>query len=576
MRKMTEKESSRNFFLKKMFLFLFFLCAVFNGFYLTAQEFSSTDKEWILAARAFSVDGQASKAAQSAAAVLPRLILERIAAGTGREVMFDEKAARKSDELLTERLNLFLQMSKEVKSRDSLVLNTYSALEFEMALKEQEKKIKALQDKIDANLEKQRGVYQPEKIKKKALREIKNDLAPQTETIVLYKNDSEALFLASAEAEADGIFSRKYQKEVAAAKINALISGSVSFYGNYISASVELVFFPGGKKSAGAMEVGSLAQINSMAENLAFALMPQISNGLPVELEFQVNPKEALSGAILTIDNVVYDPMPEKAVVSSGFHSVSFEADNFAKETFVYDFSGRRRFFVEVNFKEKSEGSVKLVLSKFVPGDIFFDGKYAGPSSKSDFVDVPLKVNGDTVFGYFESGSETMFLQIPGNLMVDQNQLQARVKVFDVSKNIDRRRKMMYLSYSALMLSLPYLFFTYGRFVSYQRSYQSSYGGVSADEYNKYQKLSLIGTGITAACGVWFVCELVAYLIAVDKVLPPKAKKISGRTLGKMENARRMEDIQRMMENEADALKPYMPQKEERDYGPELQDEEKK
>lgn len=577
---MTEKGRNRISFLRKktLSLLLAFACAK-AAFSVEAQ--SLQDKSWVLAASKFSVEGATSKAAQSAASVLPKLILERISVDVDRSIMADEKAARKNDELLTERLDLFLQLSKEIKARDALVLNNYNNIAFELALNDAQKKIKAIQDKIDANLKKQEGVYHPEKSKKKVLRELRPDLMESTEKIALYKNDSEALFEASEDAQKQGVFSRTYEKEAASAKINAVISGKITFFGGYACATVDLVVFPGGKKTASAMEVGSLSQISLIAENIAFELLPKIANGLPVELEFRVSPKEALANAVLTIDNIVYDPMPEKAVVSSGFHSVSFEADNFARETFVYNFSGRRRFFIEVNFKEKSEGSVKLVLSKFVPGDIFFDGKYIGPSSKTDYVDVPLKVNGDTVFGYFESEladkrhpenthNEIMFMQIPRNLMTDGNRLQTKIKVFDVSKNIDRRRKMMYLSYSALILSLPYLFYTYGRFTTYQRGVQTNYGDVQRDEYNKYRTLSLVGTGITAACGVWFVCELVAYLIAVDKTLPPKAKKIKAGTQRKMEVARQLEAVQEMMQSESEAIAPYMPKKT---LGPKNKDE---
>ncbi len=573
MRKMMEKGRNRISLLrKKIFpLLIAFACARAALF---ADDQSLQEKSWILAANKFSVEGAASKAAQSAANVLPKLILEHISVDMERSIMEDEKAARKNDELLTERLDLFLQLSKEIKSRDALVLNNYNNVAFELALNDAQKKIKNIQDKIDANLKKQEGIYHPEKSKKKILRELKPDLMETTEKIALYKNDSEALFEASEEAQKQGVFSRKYEKEAASAKINAVVSGKITFFGDYACANVDLVVFPGAKKVASAMEVGSLSQISLIAENIAFELLPQIANGLPVELEFRVNPKEALANAVLTIDNIVYDPMPEKAVVSSGFHSISFESDNFARETFVYNFSGKRRFFIEVNFKEKSEGSVKLVLSKFVPGDIFFDGKYVGPSSKTDFVDVPLKVNGDTVFGYFESEladkkhpenthNEIMFMQIPRNLMTDGNRLQTKMNVVDLSKNIDRRRKMMYLSYSALILSLPYLFYTYGRFTTYQRGVQTNFGDVQKDEYNKYRNLSLVGTGITAACGVWFVCELVAYLIAVDKTLPPKAKRIKAATQRKMENARQLEAVQSMMQAESEAITPFLPKKSE-------------
>ncbi|MBQ7620608.1 MAG: hypothetical protein IJS51_10855 [Treponema sp.] len=534
------------------------------------SEFVEAEKTpWVLAARKFNAESARSKSAEAAASVIPKLILERISVDLNRDVLRDEKISRKTDALLTERLSLFLQLSKEIQARDSLVLNNYSTIEFEMAVHDQQKKIKEIQDKIDANLERQELVFHPEKGKKKLVKELGKELAPQKEIVTLYKNDSEALFAASSDAESEGVYSRKYAREISSAKINSLITGSMVFYGEYVSVQVDLLVYPGAKKAASAMEVGSLSQISRIAENLSFELLPKIANGLPVELNFNINPAAALKSAILTIDNIVYDPIPDKAIVSAGLHSIALEADNYARETFVYDFSGSRRFFIDVNFKEKSEGSVKLVLSRFVPGNMFFDGKFVGPSSKTDYVDVPLKVNGDTVFGYFEGTykdkQEMMFMQIPANLMVDGNLLETKMKVFDISKNIDKRRKIMYVSYSALILSLPFLFYSYGRFFYYQRARTAGYGDVASDTYNTYRQMSLWATGISAACGVWFVAELVAYLIAVDKTLPPKARKVRRGTVRRMENSRQLEAVQTMMQGEADAISPLMPKRQEED-----------
>lgn len=558
-----------NFFWKIFFLSLFAFCFLTPAIFCESEFVEAEKTPWVLAARKFNAESARSKSAEAAASVIPKLILERISVDLNRDVLRDEKISRKTDALLTERLSLFLQLSKEIQARDSLVLNNYSTIEFEMAVHDQQKKIKEIQDKIDANLERQELVFHPEKGKKKLVKELGKELAPQKEIVTLYKNDSEALFAASSDAENEGVYSRKYAREISSAKINSLITGSMVFYGEYVSVQVDLLVYPGAKKAASAMEVGSLSQISRIAENLSFELLPKIANGLPVELNFNINPAAALKSAILTIDNIVYDPIPDKAIVSAGLHSIALEADNYARETFVYDFSGSRRFFIDVNFKEKSEGSVKLVLSRFVPGNMFFDGKFVGPSSKTDYVDVPLKVNGDTVFGYFEGTykdkQEMMFMQIPANLMVDGNLLETKMKVFDISKNIDKRRKIMYVSYSALILSLPFLFYSYGRFVSYQRARTAGYGDVASDTYNTYRQMSLWATGISAACGVWFVAELVAYLIAVDKTLPPKARRVRRGTVRRMENSRHLEAVQTMMQGEADAISPLMPKRPEED-----------
>ncbi|MDE6068431.1 MAG: hypothetical protein K2F89_05710, partial [Treponemataceae bacterium] len=57
-----------------------------------------------------------------------------------------------------------------------------------------------------------------------------------------------------------------------------------------------------------------------------------------------------------------------------------------------------------------------------------------------------------------------------------------------------------------------------------------------------------------SACGAWMLGELVAYLIAVDKILPPKAKKIKSKTLRKMEAERELEEQRALEEMAASQL----------------------
>ncbi len=540
---------------------------------------TSADKketEWILAARKFELPKNSTygKTAEAAASVIPKLILERISVDMTRAVLRDEQAARKTNSLLNERLSLFLELSKEVKKRDALILNSYSTLEYEIALNNQQKKIDEVQKKIDDNLEKQNAVFYPDNGRRRIVRQIQKELRSESEKIKLYQNDPEKLFAASKEAEEEGVFSWKYSKEIISAKINSLITGNFIIYGNYISVSVDLIGFPGAKRNASATEVGAVSDLDQIAENLAFELLPKIANGLPVEMEFRLLPEDARKTAVLTIDNVVYDGIPDKAIVSSGFHSVSIEADNYARETFVYDFSGKDKFLIEVKFRESREGSVKLVLSKFVAGNMFFDGKFVGSSSPSSWVEVPLKVNGDSVFGFFEGSvkdkeaeggfrKEYMFMQLPTKLMADGAELETRVKVEDLGKKIDHRRRMMYVSYSALIMSLPVMFYAYGKFNYYQRGLSSSYGNVSADDYNKYKNLSLWTTGASIACGVWFAVELFAYLSTTDRILPPKARKVRKSTLRKIEAAKRTDEIGALMRAETEVLSPLMPKENE-------------
>lgn len=526
----------------------------------------SSDEAWILAAQKFEIEEykEHSAALESAAAVIPKLILEQISLDTKRTVLRDERLSQKLDSLLTERLSLFLDLSKEVKSRDALVLNNYTMFEYQSALKAQEKKIDEVQKKIDANLKAQEEAIFPETGKKRSARKMRKLWEPEARQVSLYGQDPEKLFSPSDSFKKEGVDSRAFAKDVSNAKISGLVSGSMISYGNYLSVTAELTVFPGAKKVASVTEVGALSDIRQIAKNIAFALLPKIANSMPVELEFNIFPEAAAENATLTVDSVVYRPVPKKVSLGSGFHSISVDAEGFARETFLYDFSGQSKFLVEVNFREESKGEIKLALSRFVPGTMFFDGKFAGESSASDFVKVPLKVNGNTVFGYFEGTvkdkdaeggerSETMFMMIPSNLMADGAELEMNLRVFDVSKNIDKRRRMLYVSYSALLLSLPIMFYSYGRYDSIMNGYLAGYGNFDYDEFKLYRTLSFAGIALVSACGAWMVTELVLYLLAVEKTLPPKAKKIKSKTLRKMEVEREREE-QRALEEMAAQL----------------------
>ncbi|MCR5401798.1 MAG: hypothetical protein K6E78_09430, partial [Treponema sp.] len=89
---------------------------------------------------------------EASASVLPSLILEQIAENLTRLPRAREQLDRIEYDLQKERTSLFLQLSKEVQTRDALVLQDYSQGKLKRKIKEQQKKIDEVQKKIDANL----------------------------------------------------------------------------------------------------------------------------------------------------------------------------------------------------------------------------------------------------------------------------------------------------------------------------------------------------------------------------------------------------------------------------------------
>ena len=86
------------------------------------QVLYSFPEDWTLAASKFTfTDSEAKNSSQKASAsLIPQLVLEQIAENSSRLTTREEMLDRSLNTLLTERLSLFLQLSKEVKTRDSL------------------------------------------------------------------------------------------------------------------------------------------------------------------------------------------------------------------------------------------------------------------------------------------------------------------------------------------------------------------------------------------------------------------------------------------------------------------------
>ncbi|MDE6774243.1 MAG: hypothetical protein K2J14_06410, partial [Treponemataceae bacterium] len=78
---------------------------------------------WVLAAQPFTLAQKNAPSASAAqfATVLPQLLLEQISLDGTRVLPSQEVLDRQLDALQTERLSLFLQLSKEYQSRAALV-----------------------------------------------------------------------------------------------------------------------------------------------------------------------------------------------------------------------------------------------------------------------------------------------------------------------------------------------------------------------------------------------------------------------------------------------------------------------
>lgn len=588
-----------------------------------------------------------TESSSEAAKVLPQLILERISSGAIRQVPESEILDRKLKTLQTERLALFLQLSKENQARDALVLTTSDSKKLRKLLKAEDEKIAEIEKQIKENLENaEKEISESEKNAESAESSGKNEnvsgddysdendssenssdsenlsdagLSNESETsentensetadeksgkgffggflhpfelpffrknedgkivqesVVLYKSDASALFKPSDKALEDGFSSWTFESEVSAQKITGLLSGKITSYGEYCSVTAELRTYPGAKIMGTVTEVGMFSELVPLANRIAAGMSAKISNTLPVRIEFDIVPREAADDSVITIDGVVQQLLSKaksghdfenSVLVNAGIHRIVIESKNYETMSLSYSFLNGSVFTVKAELAPKVENKINIRLKKYKDGIFYANGLDSAEVSKNNPYGT-LSVNGKLSLAMFKAISDSApavldgnledsnsdfgfesesvspaknerkaknaknqkneggvaFIQIPANSAFDGAYLVANAKPYDREKNIDHRRRVMYLAYTGLICSLPWTFYNLGNFTAENNAYSQGDSRTSYSSVQEWQKKSYISLGVTAAFGVWTVFELVRYLYSADKVLPVKAK----------------------------------------------------
>lgn len=531
---MTTRSSS---FIVKIFLFFSFI--------FVSAPLYSTEGIWVLGAEKFKyAKGQQENSVTSnTAEMLPSDILEKLNRALERNVMPDEQYDRGSYKLREERHSLYLQLAAEYKKRDAIVLNNYSSQKLKSEIKTEEKKISDIQKKIDDNLSELReqqqeteeqlelissGNYNSETKEKSEFELfgnlfrrifIKDKSYINQEKIKFYRDDYEQLFKPSANAEEDGYLSYNYKKDISSAGINALITGTISEYGSYISVEVKLYVYPGAVCAGTVMEVGSREDMDLIVSGISRQLLPLITNAMPVELNINIGPKTAAQKAIIYVDDILQKTENNSILLESGVHTIQFVCEGYKTAGTSYYFHGNNRYNIEVNFEELKTGYLQIGLRNNLIGDFYMNSEQA---LKVDDKKSQIAINGSAILGEFvaENG-ETAFFYIPKKLNYDGSYVTVRPKPKDRMSYIEKRRKWMYGAYSMLMVSLIPTFYTYGTLQNQIQLYNSGL----TDYYtaNRWQNASNVCRMISIGCGIFWGIELVRYFIAANSVLPQTA-----------------------------------------------------
>lgn len=538
----TKYKSSRKVFFILLLLILF-------GFSLWGE-----DSKWVIAALKFTPD-DASQFEQksetivnsSTGEMIPVDILENIGSSVVRDVIPDELFERTKYKLRTERQSLFLQLSSEYKKRDTLVLSNYSDFSLKSALKEEEKKIQSIQKKIDENLKtlKEETEKNQQKMEKLLQSENssdenenqndsefsryknllvnwfnKNDSLISYEQVSFYKDDYKSLYTPPEAIKnlspSDSLFSDYVTK----AGINSLLTGHFKKYGDYISIYVDVYNYPAAKKVGSIVEVGNINELEQITTDIALQLFPILANSQPSEIEVSIKPEETVNAVQIYIDDILQKDDDGKIIINSGVHSIQFICQGYKTAGTSYFFEGNKKYKIEVNLEKPKYGYIQVELKKPLQGTILMNGERA---LEIDGKKAQIAINGNKILGEFISeNGDTAFFYIPEKLTFDGSVAKINPKPMDRMAYIDKRRKIMYASYSIFMISLIPAFYTQANFENQVRlysNYQTEY-----EVAKNWQTAMNVSRIISIGCGLFWGYELIRYLIAANSVLPQNAR----------------------------------------------------
>lgn len=521
----------------------------------------SFGEDWVLAGEKFKYTQHASvsSAQNEMASSLPKLILEQISSFSKRVPSAQELHDRKQESLLQERLSLFLQLSAAVKKRDALFLTQTDSHKLKNEIEEQKIKISEIEKKISENLKK---ADEYNVVLKEALnseyevpsqypgisffsKKSTNEFLYRSEEKVSIYGNGDKLFDAGENVLSD----RKYEKSVIDAKIKGLIKGSITVYGEYMMVNCELHVFPGNKVIGAVNEVGSVDDLLSISKNIGQALMPLIANAKPIDVYLDLDPFEIKDSVKLNIDGIVYNPVPEKVSLSSGFHTLDFSCEGYNDVSISWDFSEQECFFVHVPMRKKEIGDFSIFLKNSINGMLYLNGQLVG-NLQDGILNESVTIDGRPYIGQIVSSEHKMveekkksvdedgneieeismvdkgaynsFFYIPTDVQQDKNIVVLKSNPVDLSAEIETRRLWMYGSYSALVVSLPFTLITKGIFDSSIQGYYT--GAVDKNTVHAWNAVRWVAGGISIACGSFFVFELVRYLYTAGKVVPTEGK----------------------------------------------------
>jgi len=527
---------------------------------LLVQSAFLTALDWTVAACAFKTEtlqnqtssSTAVTAEQAAAVALPRLILEKIADAGIRTVPEDELCRREKKEFAVKRRSLYEDLKKAVALRDQAVFVFTDEKKLKANIGAKEKEISAINAKIEKSIKEEND-------------KIASGFVSVPERIVLWKNSSDSLY----EVSENGFGLQEPQD------IQALISGTLRRTGSYVYACAVLTLYPFAYQAAQVCEIESVDNFEKLAEKLAEKLLPVLKNERQVRIDFDIQPAQAAQTSLIRVDgNQLYlnrqhseagGQTPEQnlsAVLTGGIRHIYVEAEGYQAVAADYNFSGSDTFRIRIRLKRKEAIPVKIYFDSASLFSLYLYGLKALPDEKDANL---FTVNGLPVLAELadENGNAKRFLlsepkrrqsklsferdgsagtnasspssassagtdtvagaktaeSAAGNAGATIAEYSVNSAVLsDIGSGIEKKRKIMYNSYAALIVSLPASFILLGKYVDEYNSWAR--GNNTADDLQKWNVARYAAAGVSIGLGVNFLVQLGIYLHSVNAVLP--------------------------------------------------------
>ena len=549
---------------------LAFITSLFFGPVWGVQAANTpTAATWVVGARSFILNTSPFHDVSSLnelSTSIPTLILEHLADVGVRVLDPEELLQRQLKDLYKQRTSLGSSLSAAIKERDRQLFLSGKEKVLMKSLAAEEKKI----EKIRGQLEELD--HEIDRVSLQVKERDYSDIEERRERVALWQNDPEKLFQPE-----------KVTNEV----INGLLTGKITVSGNYLLVRVQLTIYPGHLQVIEVRSAAAVAEVDSVAQDLARQLVPVLQNRPTVFVSFNLTPPEAKQDARIMVDDQVFrarNLSEGELLLPAGTHTIVVEADGFNTKSFSCDFLNSDNFLVNVDLSPAESRAVEFIARREQEERVYINGFPAGgfnqeldvpvglvfgtvlptplpkseneaasreeqgkseasmesvePSESSDFeelvdstdmaADVILQekvadASPQVVQAASESQDSFYFVaDVPPGTGLLQLNVRLKRDTAAISSRIEKRRRVMYNSYSALLVSLIPSFVSYGMYVNMSNGWAL---GHESEETVKMWKNIYTGSMIlSAGLGVNLAVQIGLFLGAADSVLPERAK----------------------------------------------------